>query len=446
MKVGKLTLPYGAGTGKVSTSDSAGIASWATLAGGGLTWDKADNQFNQDLLVNYGYVVVYEQDLYLPATAAVGSRIAVVGHNVKWRIVQAAGQKIYYGETSTPTGVTGALISQNVSDSVVLLCVVVNTTWRAYFSSGSPFAGIVGVKGYTAGGYTTAAVTTAEKLVFSTDTSAANTSATLHKARHDGCGVSEGSTKGYFCGGWNGTDGYIAPNEKITYSNDTSAALTTSGFGVPRQGNSGLSDKVGGKGYLLGGLTNGVWAATCSILTYSTDACAYNATGLTQARHNPASVSNGSTKGYMMGGYTYYTGVVATTDKITYSAYAVAAQTTANLSVSRGGCGGFSDGLTKGYIVGGDTGSGVNTTLTDKITFSTDSTAAQTTANLPASRRAGAALSQGSIKGYYAGGYTGANCANATMTTYSTDTSVAQTTANLSSNRSNASGLSDIGL
>jgi hypothetical protein len=93
------------------------------------------------LAVNNGYIannagtVVFT----LPVTAAVGTVIAVTGinNNTGWQIAQNAGQTIYFGSTSTTTGVGGSLASTKTRDTVFLLCVVANNDWNVVDSIGN---------------------------------------------------------------------------------------------------------------------------------------------------------------------------------------------------------------------------------------------------------------------------------------------------------------------
>ena len=72
----------------------------------------------------------------LPATAAVGQRLSVVGNGAGgWRIAQNAGQQINKSATATTTGTGGSLSSANRYDTAHLVCTVANTTW--VFSSGN---------------------------------------------------------------------------------------------------------------------------------------------------------------------------------------------------------------------------------------------------------------------------------------------------------------------
>jgi len=111
----------------------------------------------------------------------------------------------------------------------------------------------------------------------------------------------------------------------------------------------------------------------------------------------------GGAKGYSLGGYSGAS--VNTADKITYSNDTSAAQTTANLSTSRYGPGGMSEGNTKGYSIGGYSTNSVNTA--DKTFYSSDVTTASTSSNISYNSYAPACLSNYVNKGYACGGDTG---------------------------------------
>lgn len=74
----------------------------------------------------------------LPATAAVGSRLRVVGLGAGgWRVAQNASQLIHKSGTATTTGVTGHIDSSNRYDAATLICVVANTEWSIVDSQGT---------------------------------------------------------------------------------------------------------------------------------------------------------------------------------------------------------------------------------------------------------------------------------------------------------------------
>jgi hypothetical protein len=298
--------------------------------------------------------------------------------------------------------------------------------------------------GYFAGGSSSGTFfATAEKLTYSSDTAAAQTTANLSQGRGGLAGISEGLTKGYFAGGQSlsGAANIIATTDKITYSTNTSSAQASANLSQARAGLAGVGGERN-KGYFAGGLaTFSSYVTTADKLTYSTDSTAAQTTAnLSQARRSFGGVSDGLIKGYFAGGDT--NNAVATAEKLTYSTDSTAAQTTANLTQARIGSTGCSGEGTKGYFTGGYTGAGVDVATSDKINYSTDTTASLTTSNLSQARSFLAGISEGSKKGYFAGGNSsGTVVATADKLTYSTDMTVAQTSANLSQARNTLAGV-----
>ena len=101
---------------------------------------------------------------------------------------------------------------------------------------------IVATYGYFAGGYTTAVVATADRITFSTGTTAAFTAANLSQARERAAGLSDGSTYGYFAGGRITTGTAVATADRITFSTGTTAAFTAANLSQARGAHAGLSD------------------------------------------------------------------------------------------------------------------------------------------------------------------------------------------------------------
>ena len=114
-----------AGTG-VSITNAAGSIT-INAAGGGLTWTTVTGA-TQAISVNNGYVAnnAGVVTLTLPASASLGDIIAVTGINnaTGWKIAQNASQQIFFGTSSTTSGITGFLQSTNTRDVVYLVCVV----------------------------------------------------------------------------------------------------------------------------------------------------------------------------------------------------------------------------------------------------------------------------------------------------------------------------------
>jgi hypothetical protein len=255
--------------------------------------------------------------------------------------------------------------------------------------------------------------------------------------------------QGYFCGGENASNNPVATTDLCTYSTDTTTVQTTANLGNNAWGAAGVSDCTDGKGFVGGGATAASGNATknTSKITYSNNvgAAASTANLINTGRWGLAGVSdNTDGKGYMLGGHTGASGYFALCDKVTYSSEITVSQTTANLSVARYNLAGLSDNKDgKGYCAGGVTGA-VQFNNADKLTFASDTTAAQTTANLSQSRSGVAGVTDDTDgKGYCLGGTSGANVTKADLVTYSTDTTAAQTTANLSQARSGVAGLAD---
>jgi hypothetical protein len=66
----------------------------------------------------------------LPKVCEFGSIFEIIGFSSGgWVIAQNAGQQIFSGVVATTQGITGFLASTNPRDSIVLLCVVANTSF-----------------------------------------------------------------------------------------------------------------------------------------------------------------------------------------------------------------------------------------------------------------------------------------------------------------------------
>lgn len=101
---------------------------------GGMNWFGIAGT-TQAAAVNSGYVVqnAGQTTVTLPATAALGSRIAIQGLGAGGFIVDAnAGQTIQFGVAVTSSG--GTLTSANQYDAIEVVCIVANTTWGVRFA------------------------------------------------------------------------------------------------------------------------------------------------------------------------------------------------------------------------------------------------------------------------------------------------------------------------
>lgn len=225
--------------------------------------------------------------------------------------------------------------------------------------------------------------------------------------------------KGYISGG--STGGAVATTDLLTFATDTTAAQTSANI-TARSSQASFSDGLS-KGYIAGGYTTNVTNINEKIIFATNTTSTVGV--ISQARYGCAGCSERSTKGYCVAGNTNPT-YVMTADKTTFASDTSAAVTTANLSSGRFWPTCVSEGTTKGYFAGGDTTLPVNTG--DKLIFSTDTTAVVTTANLTTVRYGAAGISEGSTKGYFAGGNSGGSIQNIIdIITFSTDTTAAST-------------------
>jgi hypothetical protein len=107
--------------GGINISGAAGGLSWTDVAGTSQTM-VAENGYTAN---NAGLVT-----LALPATAAYGTGLSVIGKGVGgWIIAQNAGQNIQVGSVSSTVGAGGTVASTNRYDSIDLVCTTANTTW-----------------------------------------------------------------------------------------------------------------------------------------------------------------------------------------------------------------------------------------------------------------------------------------------------------------------------
>jgi hypothetical protein len=123
--------------GTVTVTNGAGSIDLSVTTGGVIWSREAGNTVG--ITVNHGYVPtnVGLTTFTLPATAALGTIIEIVGESAAgWTIAQNAGQNIQYGNVSTTGGVGGSLSSSNQYDTVKLICRLANTTWSVVSSVG----------------------------------------------------------------------------------------------------------------------------------------------------------------------------------------------------------------------------------------------------------------------------------------------------------------------
>lgn len=118
-----------AGTGVTITNASNSIT--VATTGGGLTWSTITAS-TLAAAINNGYVLNHASTacvVTLPATAAVGAKVEIVGlaGSGGWTLTANTSQTIQFGNTSSSSA--GSWSSFNAGDSCYVVCIVANSVW-----------------------------------------------------------------------------------------------------------------------------------------------------------------------------------------------------------------------------------------------------------------------------------------------------------------------------
>ena len=199
-------------------------------------------------------------------------------------------------------------------------------------------------------------------------------------------------------------------------------------------------------GYFAGGLTGGTVSSGVNYidrLNFSNDTpTLLGSSNLFYARTGTVGISGAVTRAYFMGGLRAdLSGITSYTDVFDYDSETTSISNSADLKTKRDTAIGVSEGLTKGYIAGGDTSASVNVKSTEKIVFSTDTTVASTSLELANAKVDSCGLDGSSTRGYLLGGYTSAVSATTEYIDYSNDTKINAGPAVLSVARSGCGGI-----
>jgi len=276
-------------------------------------------------------------------------------------------QTVYniFGSQSGPVPSTGFTFGGNPSTDKIEEINFSTETFRTLTSTlTDPNLGGTALGNSTAGYYTRNLKI--DKLIYAAGTKSllpATTTRTFYHAESAG-----NSTFGYFV---LGAPGYRTDVDKLTYSTETNGLVSGLQFSVGRNGIGSVSSTThayfgGGYEYPPGG--PGSRVTTVNKIQYSNDTLSTISSPLSAARNYLTGTGN-STQGYFVAGY--ITGPSTATDKLVYSTDTTAAVPTAfrvNPMTARSA---GNTSTTAGYYSGGY-GTNSNVSLTERLTYSTD--------------------------------------------------------------------------
>lgn len=217
---------------------------------------------------------------------------------------------------------------------------------------------------------------TCDKTQTTPETTSALASGNLSTVRYTMGSIANPAVAGYTLGGASSLSTVVAVADKMPFATETTAAQASAGISAARQELAGLSERQT-KGYVAGGYDGTSKVTTADKLAFSTDStAAQTSANLSQARAGLSAMNGDATKGYWGGGFTSDgRSQVATADKVIFSSDTTVAQASANLSTARYFSMAGSDGLSKGYWVGGQA-NGTPSNVVEKMTVSSDTTSA----------------------------------------------------------------------
>lgn len=198
-----------------------------------------------------------------------------------------------------------------------------------------------------------------------------------------------------------------------------------------------------GYGWIASGNSGGTWSQICQKITFSTELWSSNSGLNADYGFTITTLSDASTYGYS--GCAYDTVPRKTMYRLTFSTYSSAACTTANLATETWGASGLNDtpgGY--GYMSGGKTGASINVATTYRMTFSTSTVATRTVSNISTAREGSNGLCGGNTYGWYVGGIiTAGTSKTVDKMTFSTGACAAFTTSTPSLNIAFGGNISD---
>ena len=326
-------------------------------------------------------------------------------------------------------------------------------TSRAYFGASSS-----STAGYFSGG-TSPSRSNTEKLTFSTETNALlPASSNLASGSRNSMGSTGNLSSGYFCGGSPSSKSLV---DKLSYSDETQTRIPGANLSSSRYALAGTGARTHPNfptpptptpsttifktsprtGYFGGGKSPSTpYMSAMNKIDFTTDAMSLVPGAKLTVGRRALFAASSKTAGYFTGGdYPNRSSF----DKLTYSTDTTAAlPSDADLSAARYGGAGVGN-EDKGYF-GGGYGSSPGMSTMDKITYSNDTSAYVPGANLSVANMNLAAAGNKDV-GYFAGGYTPSG-ARTTLdkTTYASDTTAYTPTGNLSGARYFHAGVANL--
>ena len=246
------------------------------------------------------------------------------------------------------------------------------------------------------------------------------------------------SRYGYVGGG--SSDGTNCLNNifKVDFTNDTASLVGTATLYQSAQDLHGISGAFT-QGYFSGGASNALTTRT-NIFNYASETRA-NLDASDLNRYRGFGVSDGTYRGYVGGGSTVYSGAsVKTTIRIVYSNNAVSQISSLELQEPITGLTGSDGGTLKGYFAGGYTGSLI--ARINQISYQNEILSSAPGILSPA-RQYTAGCSGTEAKGYLSGGFSSTWSQYTTILIHNTGNTVTKATADLSFGIQRAAGLTN---
>ena len=311
------------------------------------------------------------------------------------------------------------------------------------FGGGVSGALVQATFGYFIGGHSSDSKTVTDKLTFATGVVAVETDIVTSNAGSNFWDISDTVTYGYH--------NKPADVERLTFASDTLALNTDSDTSSSNNDHCGFSDAndTAGFGYWMGGERPADSPSlVCDRITFSTSVTAVNTdSDLSVARALASCLSDRTTFGYTIAGFSVGGTRLTSTDKTTFSTSVTAAETDSDLSsvagqsatgVSDNGSFGF------GYYVGGVSVGNNEIVTAERMTFSTGVFALNTDSNLDVGKQRQRPASDNTEFGYLFCGITNiVSVATSDRITFSSGVNAAHTDADGTTVNQSPGGMSD---